>query len=344
MPTRAAFAVALAVSVAACGRDDGSSTPDAPADTAPATGEATDEATDADFPVSVDHRHGTTEIAAPPERVVTVGLTDHDPVLALGVQPVGVTPWATETELPPWSAAAVEGDGPALLPVEEIDFEQVASLQPDLVLAMSSALTAEQYDTLSQIAPTVAQPADHANYVAPWEEYTRLAGAALGLHDEAEQLIADTEATIAATRAAHPDLVGLAGVAGYDFGPDNVGVYVTGDTRTRILTSLGLEIPEEIDALAGDGDFHALLSIERLEMLEGVDVLMWCGSSQPFATTQEVYESLDLVAEGRDLYIDCTEPVGIAMSYGTVLSLPYAIDELAPQLDATADGDPATTP
>lgn len=342
--TVVAACAALALTVSACG-SNGPTDPEtatAADDAADGAGDGTPAGGDV-FPASVEHRYGTTEVPAPPERVVTVGLTDHDPVLALGVQPVGITAWITETEPAAWSADAIVGDGPTLLPTTEIDFEQVASLEPDLILAMYSSITEEEFDTLSQIAPTVAQPADHADYTAPWEEYTRLAGAALGLGDEAEQLIAETEDVFAAARDAHPELSGLAGVAGYDFGADALGVYASGDPRSRMLTSLGLETPAAIDDLA-DGEFYAALSLERITVLDEADVVLWCGTAEPFVTAQAVYQGLDLVAEGRDLYLDCNDPVGVAMSYSSVLSLPFAIDELAPQLAAAADGDPATTP
>ncbi len=42
------------------------------------------------FPVTIEHKYGSTEIGAQPQRVVTIGFTDHDVVLARGVGPVGV--------------------------------------------------------------------------------------------------------------------------------------------------------------------------------------------------------------------------------------------------------------
>ena len=54
---------------------------------------------DGAYPVSIDHKYGTTELTEKPERVVTVGLTDQDAVLALGTKPVGVTEWFGEQPL-----------------------------------------------------------------------------------------------------------------------------------------------------------------------------------------------------------------------------------------------------
>src|SRR5918999_3250454 len=42
------------------------------------------------FPLTVEHKFGSTEVPEAPERVVTVGYTESDAVLALGVEPVGL--------------------------------------------------------------------------------------------------------------------------------------------------------------------------------------------------------------------------------------------------------------
>src|SRR3954453_15016280 len=52
---------------------------------APATGGAAGA-----FPVSIEHDFGTTRIPAEPERVVSLGYIDQDPILALDVVPVAI--------------------------------------------------------------------------------------------------------------------------------------------------------------------------------------------------------------------------------------------------------------
>ena len=42
------------------------------------------------FPVTVEHKFGATTVEKAPERVVTVGYTDQDAALAVGVVPVAV--------------------------------------------------------------------------------------------------------------------------------------------------------------------------------------------------------------------------------------------------------------
>ena len=76
-------AVLLTVFLAACGSDEES--PSTPA------------ADNGQFPFTVEHKYGTTTIPAAPKRVVTVGYTDQDPILALGVVPVGVGDFSAAT-------------------------------------------------------------------------------------------------------------------------------------------------------------------------------------------------------------------------------------------------------
>ena len=40
------------------------------------------------FPTTIEHRYGSTEIKEAPQRVVSLGYTDQDALLALGVTPV----------------------------------------------------------------------------------------------------------------------------------------------------------------------------------------------------------------------------------------------------------------
>jgi iron complex transport system substrate-binding protein len=54
--------------------------------------------------------------------------------------------------------------------------------------------------------------------------------------------------------------------------------------------------------------------------------------------TDPLYQRLDVAKQGRDLSLE-----GIlsgALSFGSVLSLPFALDELVPRLAAAVDGDP----
>lgn len=117
----------------------------------------------------IAHKFGETRISGVPRRVVTVGLTEQDYVLALGVVPVGVREWfgGQPGALWPWAAAELHGAAVTqVLPVDRMDFEQIAALRPDLILGVNSGLTEGDHELLQKIAPTVAQPAEYADYGA----------------------------------------------------------------------------------------------------------------------------------------------------------------------------------
>lgn len=60
----------------------------------------------------IQHKYGSTEASGSPERVVTVGYNEQDPVLALGVEPVGVRDWFGDQPNAVWPWARDERGGP----------------------------------------------------------------------------------------------------------------------------------------------------------------------------------------------------------------------------------------
>ena len=194
--TRCAVALA-ALAFAACGSDD---EPTAPA------GESSGGA----FPVTVQHKYGATEIPSEPKRVVTIGYTDQDITLALGVVPVGVGDFlgGYEWRERPWAQQALGGKQPEVVGGQEINFEAVAAQRPDLIIAINAGLKKPDYERLSKIAPTVGQSGDYIDFGMPWDEQTLLVGKALGRSEQAQKVVDDVEAKFTAFREAHPDFDG----------------------------------------------------------------------------------------------------------------------------------------
>lgn len=300
------------------------------------------------FPVHLPHRYGTTEIPAPPRRIVTVGLTEQDYVLALGAAPVGAREWFGDHPgaLWPWAREALRGRPvPTSLAEQEIEFERIAELEPDLILGMNSGLTEQEYRLLSRVAPTVAQPAEHADYGAPWQELTRITGRALGRDREADRLVADVEQRFERARRDHPKFRGATGLLATSI-DGSAYVYATGPAP-RFLESLGLRMPPAAERLfSGDDDRAPVrLSAERLDVLNA-DVLLlgvYGGPGEGIAG-EGVYQRLRVAREGRDVMLPERSRVNGALSFGSVLSLPLALDELVPRIAAAVDGDPGTRP
>jgi iron complex transport system substrate-binding protein len=298
------------------------------------------------FPVSIEHRFGTTEITKAPERIVVVGLVEQDALLSLGVVPVATTEWFGEKPgaIWPWAQDELAGaKAPEVLTnVDGIQLEKVAALKPDLILGIYSGLTPEDYGTLAKIAPTVAQPKGGIDYGAGWQDLTRTVGKAVGRPAQADQVVADAEAKIAAAKAANPAFAGRTALMATNY--EGYWVYGAQDSRGRLLTDLGFTLPAGLDAVTGT-EFGANLSRERTDLLD-TDVLVWLVPSydadRAKIQADPLYAKLGVKAEGRDVYLEDEEELGAATSFITVLSIPYLMDRLVPQLAAAVDGNPAT--
>jgi iron complex transport system substrate-binding protein len=337
---RTAIAVAtsgLLLAAAACGSNDepASSTPSGSG--APAA---------AAFPVSIDNKYGTTTIKSEPRRIVVVGLVEQDALLSLGVVPVATTEWFGEKPgaIWPWAEAAL-GSNPkpqVLTNTDGVAVEKVAALRPDLIIGLYSGLTKQEYDTLSKLAPVVAQPKGQVDYGVSWQEVTKTVGLAVGKKEQAEKVVADTEAKIAAARAANPKFAGATALMATTY----EGYYVYGpqDARGRFLTDLGFKLPDGLAAITGK-EFGANLSKERTDLLD-TGVLIWLvdnyQADKAKVQADPLYAKLKVKVEGRDIYLENEELTGAATSFITPLSLPYLLDKLVPLLQAAVDGDPAT--
>lgn len=300
---------------------------------------------DAAFPVTIEHAFGEITIEQEPTKVVTWGFGSTDAALALGVVPVaipqqtyggnsqGVLPWIADelTKLGAQTPTILpEGDG------STVPFEEIAAAQPDVILANYSGITAEDYDLLSQIAPTVAYPGEA--WSTPWRDVVTTVGKALGKEAQAEQLVADTEKTIADKAAEHPELQGKTVAAVWDTA-GTFYVYKPADPRVEFLTDLGLTVAPSVEAQAdaGDATFYFTVSYEKVPEITS-DILLTYASSQEEADAflaQPYAQLMPQVQSGHVATLVGQAPVA-AVSPPTVLSLPWGLDDYVNALSAAA--------
>lgn len=325
---RAAGGLGLAALLAGCAGEDGGG-----------TGQNPDART-------IAHKFGSTEITGTPTRVVTIGLTDQDYAIALGTVPVGVREWFGNQPgaLWPWAREQAGGTVPEVLPVEALDFEQIARLAPDLVLGPSGGIIQTDYDQLSRIAPTVAQPAEFADYGAPWQKIMEVTGIALGQPERAAQLTREIEDRFAATRAEHPEFAGRTALLATVLEDGSYYAYAEGPAP-RFLIDLGFVLPPATEAIfTGPERAPQLVSRERLDLLDA-DVLLvglYGGQAQARFTADPVVQGLRATREGRAVLMPELSTLNGTLSFGSVLSLPKALDEAVPRIVAAFDGAPAT--
>jgi iron complex transport system substrate-binding protein len=295
------------------------------------------------FPLTVEHKYGSTTFESPPGRIVSVGLLEQDSLLALGVTPVGTTEWFGEYEgaVWPWAQSHLGDEVPEVVgDASAVDFERITALEPDAILALYAGLTQEQYDTLSAIAPTVAQPADYVDYGIPWQELTQTVGDIIGKADEAAALVEGVEGDFLAAQSDHPEFVGASSVVATPY--EGIWVYGPEDVRGQLLTGLGFVLPDNLVDVTGEA-YGGNLSEENADLLD-VDAIIWLDAADVEGELGgPLYSSFRVHREGREVHLNSyDDPLGGATSFVTVLSLPYLLDGLVPKLAAAIDGDPAT--
>ena len=344
-PTRRRFLAGLSVLavapvLAACGSDSGDSGSDAEG----SAGAAPEESA---FPVTIKHKYGETTVEKAPKRVVSIGLTDQDTLMALGIVPVGVTYWFGDEELKgvyPW---AQEYLGDAELPTvlkdaNGVEIEKVAALGPDLIIGAYAGLTEQDYKKLTAMGvPVVAQSGDYADYGTPWDEAALTIGTAIGKPRAAQKLIDEVKKRISDEAAAHPEFKGQTAAVVTPY--EGLFLYGPEDPRSRMLTDLGFDLHPVITG-ADDSEFGVSLSAERTSDLGDIGTAVWIDFAAD-KQVQKLFEATTAYDEGR--WFDINDEDGnyyVAHSFVTPLSIPYLLDRYVPQLAAAADGDPKTEP
>ena len=340
LPRRTALALVAALSVttlAAC--STGSTTDQVEA-------QAQTEVESDAFPVTIEHAFGETTIEEEPQRVATLGWTDQDNALALGVAPVAATKltWGgNERGSSDWFDAELEEMG-AKQPVRYDDadgapIEEVAQATPDLILATNSGITEAEYKKLSKIAPVVAYP--EAAWVTPWQTSLEMAGKALGRSDLATDLAAETEDTIAQAREDNPEIQDKSVIFGFLSTADmsSVGFYMPQDPRVAILNDLGMTNPPAVEELAKDGQYYGTVSAERAADLES-DVFLTYGETEDDLQTftdDKLVGQIPALESGH-AYAEVDKELGLAVTNPSPLSVPVIVEDFLPHVVEAAEG------
>ncbi len=328
--TATAAAVVVGASVlAGCGSSTPASTPDANA-----SGGGT-------YPVKVEHFFGTTEVKEAPKRVVSLGYTDDQSMLALGTVPVGMVdqypnPEGTSPDINtqwPWVKSLWGSTKPEVVMKNgdtEPNYEKIAQLRPDLIVAVYSEADQAWYDKLSKIAPTVGRTkAETEPFSAKWQDNTLQIAKALGKQAEGEKLIKGIDEKLAAAKKANPAWANETGVV-TSWYKDAIAPFTTTDVRSQLMTGVGFKGNTKIDEIAG-GKFYVSLSPERIDLMNVDRIFVIADKADADSLkANQLFANLPAVKAGKVSWLlDSEGPaIGAAMSQATLASLPYAIDEL----------------
>jgi iron complex transport system substrate-binding protein len=280
-----------------------------------------------DGSVTVKHIFGETKIPAPPKRIVSAGFTEQDDLLAVGAVPIAVTDWfgAEPFGVWPWAQPKLGSAQPVVLSLNDgIQVDQIASLKPDLIVAVNAGLDQDTYTKLSAIAPTIAQSGPDA-FFEPWKDQATTIGQAVFKADDMAALITAVDEKFAAIGKSNPQFAGkkvllLAGT----FYQDSIRVTEAG-WRTDFLTNMGLTIPDTGGSL--------IPRDKMASVLDDADVLIWTTESddeQAALLADPIVAKLRATTLKRNVFTG--KDLSGAIAFASTLSYPVVADQLPPLL------------
>lgn len=321
----------------------------APAESADSSEGASAEGADdaaAAYPVTIEHTFGSTEITEAPQRVVTVGWGDKDFACDLGVVPVGVpaTTWGgnENQSTDEFDACVKENDGQAPKTYSDADgvpLDEIAAMEPDLILATNSGITEEEYKKLSSMAPVVAYPG--AAWGTSWQESLTMVGKALGKSEQAATIQAETEKSIDEAVATYPELEGKTAAWVYLNPSDlsKISLYTSLDNRSRMLEEFGLTAPSVVKENEDGKAFFVELSSERAAEIDADLLVTYVDSADQMEAVKADPNLGQIPALKNDavVTIDNANPGGgAAMSSPTTLTIESALEDVLPKLAEAA--------
>ena len=219
--------------------------------------------------------------------------------------PVGATTWFDlegSKLFGPWANDKLGGaaEPTVLTDTDGIQFEQVAALNPDLIIGVYSGMKQADYDKLTALAPTIAPLEDYQEWGIPWDAQAAVVGQALGRPEQMSSLVAAAKQRVTAVKDGHPEFAGKTSLAATPW--EGVFVYGSQDPRGRLLTDMGFSLPAELDATiknAWGGD----LSDERVDLLD-VDALAMLveGDGRKDLEANKAFSSLAVAKQGRTVF------------------------------------------
>jgi iron complex transport system substrate-binding protein len=231
---------------------------------------------------TVDTVKGPVQIPAQPRRVVCVDYFAAYDLLDVGFTPVGVLD-IPSAMLPPEYATSLQ----AITKVgtnREVNLEQVAQLQPDLILGFGLEPDLSVYDRLAAIAPTALFPFKTS---ADWARLAEQFADAVGRTSQLTALQRQYQDRAAAIRSTYAGVLGrtrwdIAYAAASD---GKYYLYYPDSNGGKVLADAGVQFGS---AAAGKAGTFANLSFEQISQLDDADVIVIPvdNSGQPSAATK----------------------------------------------------------
>lgn len=301
--------------------------------------------TNGPYPIVIEHALGETVIEEKPVRIAAIGSRNEDVALALGVVPVGISyNWygvLDDSGIYEWSNEVIEklgGKTTVYDDLDGLDFEAISASEPDLILATYSGITSEDYELLTQIAPTVAYTT--LAWQVDWRNQTIVNAKAMGMEEEGKQLVTDLETIIAEESSKYPEIKGKT-AAFFSFDVTDLSqfwLYLPTDSRAAHMEDFGFVVPDSVKKLAEEADSFAIqISAENVELLNDIDVMVMYGDEKTLETlaNDSLIGTIPAIQRGSVALIADNTPLAAAAN-PSALSIPACSAELASIYGAAA--------
>lgn len=256
---------------------------------------------------------------------------DAEIALDLGVQPVGATDWLGfgGDGISPWNDDSYD-ESPEILATDEVEYEKIAALDPDLILNTRAAGDEDTNKQLSDIATTVSVPEGGDTFTTPWDTQVDMIAAALGVQDKGEELVGQVNDRITEAADANPEWADKTASVVAKYG-EGWAIYPEGDARMDLLLALGFKQTDKVTDLSDGSNFFIDISAENIDQADA-DVVV--GFPIGFTTEEfegdDTWKRISAVQDGRGIVAD--DDVSQAISVGTPDAMMWAVDQLEPKL------------
>lgn len=252
----------------------------------------------------VEHPLGTSTIPVSPQRIVTLDAVGGlQTALESGARIIASETLDGETEIPDYLPAPP--DGFTSLGFNEVNFEQILGLEPDLIVG-SRVRVEEHYAKLTEIAPTI--PYLTTGDGVPWRDTVRTVGELLGAADRIDERIAEFEERAESFSTDHADVLADRSVALLRFTADEIRIMTGTIFSADILAACGVRRPPSNEPSEDETTFISL-SPENVSDLQDADTIIYFSGGGGFAraagdlvtsvTEGGLWQALPAVSAGR---------------------------------------------
>jgi iron complex transport system substrate-binding protein len=208
----------------------------------------------------VKHAFGETRIPVKPQRIIVLNdISLLDPVLSLGIKPIGTVSYFPEYDFLFRGVTNDEAAGIEIVGLgNQPNLEKILLLKPDLILMREYQKSF--YKKLSAIAPTVAIDLPSLNY--SFKENLRFIAQVLGVTEKAEQVIAQYHERVKQLQQLMGECLKEIEVSVINlFTEGTFAIYSGNETYNQVLQDIGIRL---IFILANQKEITLVSSIEVL--------------------------------------------------------------------------------